>query len=788
MVDERLPQRLRWRLPALYEHLAGRRAERVELAELLAESSLLVLRGLPGIGKTQLAAHVVSVNDDTDVIAWLRGSEPGLAEDARSLGVELGAVTASTPAGDHPILALCDLLASRVGWTLVIDAARGPDALAPLLSLAGPGKRIVVTTTDGGWHEPGAVRDVRSLDIPEAAAFLLERTRESGPKSETAAGELAVKLRGVPLALRQCEGWVRSGRSVLCRYQELFDARAQEVLRSGPGPLDHRRTVAVTFDLAVAAAESSRRGARGLLSALSFVADDPFARLWVVAGDADAVAVEDQLRALAGVSLVELSSNGVTVHGLVAEVMRGTMLPDAARLSLERARAWILDNLPNEALEPSAWPIYGDVVGHLEALADHLLAHGVDGAETVMLLDRLATFHEAQGRLGRARHRFDQAVAAASLLDEDDDARSSAEGDRALLVAKIDLAEGIPMLEAIVERRRARAEERPKSLADALNNLGWAVSSREPVRSAELQREAVGIYARLFPEAEWPDRQEIVHGLMNQALAHWRGGQPDDAKREWLRVLELARGATVDRRAEIAGVLSNLGVVYDNGGDGARAVEYSQEGYDTTVELLGERHPDAVLRLVNLGGARRVLGEQRGRAHIDAALEEHRRAEELAKELDPPSPRLVALAANNQGVDLIALGRPDAAIAPLEAALELRRDLAGSEPDLDVAQSLGNLAKALLGAGRFDDAEARFHEVLGLCDALSLPQEHERRALSWDGVGDIAARRGQHGRAVESYDRACRAFVASYGADAPRARRAREKRDDARRAAGAGEP
>ena len=103
-------------------------------------------------------------------------------------------------------------------------------------------------------------------------------------------------------------------------------------------------------------------------------------------------------------------------------------------------------------------------------------------------------------------------------------------------------------------------------------------------------QQALGLYARLLPERDWPDAQQVLHGLINFGLALWRNGDNAGAEREWLRALELMRRANVDRRPEMAAVLSNLGVIYDGRGAGAEAVRYSQQGYDLTVEMRLSRY------------------------------------------------------------------------------------------------------------------------------------------------------------------------------------------------------
>jgi tetratricopeptide (TPR) repeat protein len=773
--------RIRFRLPAPYKHLAGRDSDLEELRRLFAEHPLLILRGTPGIGKTQLAAHLAA-QAETPMVAWIRGGEPGLAADAQALLRGLSISSADASAGDDPLQTLSDHLARLDEWTLVIDAA--PDQQPPVLLLTLPtgSRRIIVTTNNKSWHEPGIVYDVRELEECAAAAFLVERAAVRDSDTQDAAEELSRKLHGLPLALRQCEGWTHSAKSTLPRYLEMFEARTQELLRVGPGPFDHQQTVSVTFDLALASAEERRPGSRQLLQTLACFSEDPFPRSWVLSTDSNPLDADEQLRSLTTAGLLDLTPTEITLHGLVATAVRTATLRSVAVDTLIRARSWLQSQLTGDPHDSAAWPDHSEAVSHLEALGERLIDAGLDDGESIELLDRLATFHEVQGRLARARKYFEVALSA-SVTSPDEDLRATVEGNLAHVVARIDRNEGIPMLEQVVAERRRRAEQHPRGLADALNNLGLAVSSRDAALSARCQDEALRIYSRITPEIEWPEHEEILHGLVNRGLAAWRGGDLAGAERDWQEVLKLANAASSDRSSEIATALSNLGVLYDNRGDGPNAAKYGKEGYELTVQLLGERHPDSVLRLVNFGGALRVLGETQGAEYTETALRYHRQAEQLAREMDPLDPGLLALALNNQGVDLIRLGDPIAAMDPLEAALKLREQAAGGKPDADVAQSLGNIAKALLDARSYAEAARRYQQVLEYCDRLGLSPEHDRRGLAWDGLGEVASREGKHDQAAELFEESYRAFGGTSGGETQRAATARQKREREQQAA-----
>jgi len=75
----------------------------------------------------------------------------------------------------------------------------------------------------------------------------------------------------------------------------------------------------------------------------------------------------------------------------------------------------------------------------------------------------------------------------------------------------------------------------------------------------------------------------------------------------------------------------------------------------------------------------------------------------------------LALSLNNLSVSLTKLGRPEDALAAIEEAVTIRRELAAARPEAyrpDLALSLNNLAARLADLGRPEDALAASQEAV----------------------------------------------------------------------------
>ncbi len=164
---------------------------------------LVVLTGMPGIGKTALAGHVAehvrTAFPDGVLRACLRGgsAEP-LARLLRALGVPGPAV----PEGLEARAALYRSLLAGRRILVLLDDARDSAGLLPLLP-GTPGCAALVTCTGGGLVVPGArLVDVRELDDGAALELVAAVAGPARPQRETAALRALVRrCAGLPLAL-----------------------------------------------------------------------------------------------------------------------------------------------------------------------------------------------------------------------------------------------------------------------------------------------------------------------------------------------------------------------------------------------------------------------------------------------------------------------------------------------------------------------------------------------------------------------------------------------------------
>ncbi|MFF0717299.1 helix-turn-helix domain-containing protein [Verrucosispora sp. NA02020] len=197
-------------LPRLTPCFTGRDDDLDRLTGAVSRHRVIELAGLPGIGKSALAAQAATrlSGDFPDGVRFvaLRGSSaPHPAALARDLARSLGADLPDDDAG--AVVAWRRLLDER-RVLLILDDATDAVRLAPLLPHRG--ESVAVVTTSGPLSLPPrrARRVLTPLPVPDAELALHRMIGPAVPDAGIA--ELARHCHGLPLALRIVANRVRT--------------------------------------------------------------------------------------------------------------------------------------------------------------------------------------------------------------------------------------------------------------------------------------------------------------------------------------------------------------------------------------------------------------------------------------------------------------------------------------------------------------------------------------------------------------------------------------------------
>jgi len=480
----------------------------------------VAVQGMGGVGKTALAIEYAHRFRGLYAgVCWCPAeTRTGLLSALASLAVTLGAASAEEADVEKAAKAALRRLAEqRATWLLVYDNVTAPDAIADLVPSAGA--RVLITSRFSDWSEFAEEVALDVLPLEEAVALLESRT---GRSDVLGAKTLAEALGHLPLALDHAAAYCKRAQVHFADYAE----RASSLINTAPRGTGYPRSVAATFDLAIAQAVRQCPTAEALMAYLAQGAPERIPMILVEGAVDDEAERLQALAALAEVSLVqhhpfEDGTPAVTVHRLVQAVARAR---SEANGSVQDARGRVIARLvaiyPKNVDNPQSWPLCAQLTPHLLRLRDTPDTTS-DIADWPKLLDCAGGYFLGRAVYSQAEPLLRDALAIRekSLGPEHPDTATSLNHLAGLLMGRGNLAEARPLCErALAIQEKALGPEHPDT-AQSLHNLASLLSSQGDIAGARpLYERALAIQEK----ALGPEHPATARSLDNLAslLSH----------------------------------------------------------------------------------------------------------------------------------------------------------------------------------------------------------------------------------------------------------------------------
>jgi tetratricopeptide (TPR) repeat protein len=699
-----------------------------------AQIGRAAVQGMGGVGKTSLAVEYACRYRDLYAGVWWcpAATRFGLLTSLAGLAKELGAAaTAEADIEKAAKAGLRRLAEQRATFLLVYDNVANPEAIADLLPASGA--RVLVTSRFvdwSGWAEELAL-DV--LPAAEAVAFVENR---AGRQDRAGAAVLAEALGRLPLALDQAAAYCKRTQMGFAAYA----ARAEKLIAAVPRGASYPRSVAATFDLAIAEAVAECAGAEPLMGYLAACAPERIPMALVEGAIPDAAERVVALLALSDVSLVrhdpfEEGTPAVTVHRLVqvagrarAEARGGAVL--AAEHVVERLAAIY----PNDGYNnPASWPLCAQLTPHLLARCEQNAA-GCAGTEgQADLLDRAGSYFHGHAAYTRAR-----------LLYE-----------RALAIHEQALDPSHPEIAASLH-----------NLADLLRDQGDPAAARSLYeRALTIREQALG-----------PSHPETAASLLGLADVLRDHGDFSTARLLIERALTIHEEAFGPGNPVTGASLGNLASLLQDQGDLAAARPLFERALAIYEKVSGPEHPDTARSLNNLAV---LLLAQRDLAAARPPLERALAINEKVLGSEHPD---TATSLNNLARLLRDQSELAAARPLFERALTVREKALGPGNPVTAA-SLGNLASLLQDQGDLAAARPLFERALAIYEKVSGP-EHRNTAVSLNNLARVLQDQGDRAGARPLFERALAIHAKALGPEHPDTRRTQSNLAQLLRAAG----
>jgi transcriptional regulator with XRE-family HTH domain len=380
-------------------------------------TNTLVLNGLGGIGKTQVAIEYVYRSlANYDAVLWVRAdSHEALNTDIKTIAETLHLTEQGLHEQEYCLREIKIWLERHFNWLLILDNVDDILVVRQILPSTNHGhilltsqSQVTSTLAHSIKIEPMSPREGMLFLLRRAKLLKLDETIEDAQDHElSGAREITQLMGGLPLALDQAGAYIEEVAYSTRDYVNLyFRHHAYLLQRRGLFPLNHPDAVVTTWSLSFEKLQQINPLAANLLCLCAFLHAEAIPEELLSSGiiDIDSSIINDLLvlneavSALLQYSLLHRDVQAKTfgLHHLLQLVLRDTFTEQEMRRWIERAVSIVDSALPKDIFATSfsrtQHYLYQRYLPHLKSCATFILQYNIVSLEATDLLLHLGRY------------------------------------------------------------------------------------------------------------------------------------------------------------------------------------------------------------------------------------------------------------------------------------------------------------------------------------------------------------------------------------------------------------
>lgn len=684
-----------------------------EIHRNFTKQNILVLKGMSGVGKTQLAIQYLhKYQAEFNLIFFIRADKKvNIVNDFLTLAQSLG-VEEKDEDTSIIIQKTLNWLYNNEKWILVFDNAHEFNDIYKFMPNTSKG-RIIITTKNSTWLKYNP-KEIEVFENEDASKFLLKLT---GQENEVKSKELAGLLGGLPLALVQSAAYMRISNTKLEEYVELFKQYKINLFDENYLPEEYENKVNIVWKISLDMINEISPVSIKLIYFLSFFSSNkiPITILKenleflneLLTENINIIDYNKAVTTLKKYSLIDMNDKYISMHCLVqASVQNELCLTNEINEYLYKASTFLDLLLPNNMEETKKWEGIFELLPHAYAIVQHIKENEENKEIIINLLYKVALILRVMFQLDEAKNKIEQSIELAKHYygNEANVISKHLNLLAGILKDRGDLQDSKKIYEDSLNILLKKSDYTDPNLSITRNNLAIiSLNQGDYYKAQELFLESLR-FAKIDDEF---NKGFIATTLSNLSIVNCNLGDYDAAFDNIRDAIDLAKEEYGECNIHYSRCVNNLGYILYQKKDYIQAKEKYEQAIEIDEKFYGVKHPEVARKKANLVTCLIELNE----------LDEAEQILNLCIEINNNSfgKKSIQFADNINSLGIILKRRKSIndAIKKFREALNISKEILGNvHPTVSIY--LVNLATALEEVGEVSEVYKLYKESLDI--------------------------------------------------------------------------